>query len=176
MEVCTNSRYASGTIGIVVNEHEVLGCDPVETAASEEEVTTAAPATLMREPITTPPPPSCPQVPSYGPIPALAAPEITPTTAVNRDCVEYDPQRLQHCSLFGLSVLRPFRSYRSGLEVCNIPGSWFLLRHRTVTVEVEGVASGENFDHTRLSKVSRIIICISNVCCRLFQSLLHSVK
>ena len=181
---CAQHDYASGTISIVVNEHEVMGCDPwaVEATTSPRlattalrpattapsEVTTApeematTPAELTTEPVTTmppplppPPPPSCPKVPSYVPnVPALASSTVTPTMAVNRDCVEYNPQALQHCSLFGLSTLRSYRSYRSGLEVCNIPGSWYLLRHRTMTIEVEGMVTGRNSDHTKLSKVS----------------------
>lgn len=145
---------AQATIGQVRNDHDVMGCPEVTLTTDE----------VRTEPVTTPPPPltilTCPRVPPYLPTssaPNLPSPVIHPSTA-NRDCIEYDPRQLQHCSMFGFSSLRPFRSYRSGLEACNVPGSWYLLRHRTVTVEVEGMASGEAADHTIISKVSPIII------------------
>ena len=148
---CT-SQFAQSIIEQLENDHDIMGCDPVQTEPQSETVTTVA--TTTATPVT---PPSCPRVPPFAlnPTTALSSPEIFPTMA-NRDCVEYNPQRLQHCSLFGFSNLRPFRSYRSGLEACNIPGSWYLLRHRTVSVEVEGVASGTAFDHTKLTKVNDV--------------------
>ena len=120
-----------------------------------------------------PPPPPCPNLPPWDiswltqPNPnilTLTAPDMRPTFE-RQDCVEYDPRDLQHCSMFGFSSLRPFQSYRNGLEVCNTPGSWFLLRHRTVTVEVEGLSVGNNLDHTKLSKVSTDLWFVLGKCC-----------
>ena len=151
----------------VVNSHEIMGCpSPVSEEVTTSMVTTAEPTTLVQ----IPPPPPCPKVPTWplsAPIPSMNSAEILPTFA-SHDCVVYEPEELQHCSLFGFSTLRAFRSYRSGLETCNIPGSWYLLRHPTVTVEVEGRASGLDFDHTVLSKVSCYYCssqqCVNGVC------------
>ena len=130
----------------VQNDHDTMNCPPWDTP-TEAGVTT--------EYVTTAPPPSCPAAPPFpGPAPPIfPAADVLPVM-MNPDCIEPDPRQLQHCSLFGYSTLRPFRTYRAGFEACHIPGSWFLLRHRTVSVEVEGVANGENGDHTKLSKVS----------------------
>lgn len=62
--------------------------------------------------------------------------------------------RLRQCSLFMDSQLRAFTSYRGGLETCSLPGTWYLLRHPSLSIEVEGSNLELGSNHTRLTKVN----------------------
>lgn len=170
-EECEADDYSSSTIGTVRNEFEVEGCPPLvtepepTTKAMSTEHTTAESATrsttiepVMTEHATLAPFLGCTvEVPPVGiSTPSLSMAETSPTF-VNHECIHQDEdEELQHCSMFGFSSLRPFpdRLYRSHLETCNIPWPRFLLMHPTMSIEVEGVVSGNDCDYTRLSKVS----------------------
>ena len=162
IEDCENDDLASFSIDTARNDFDILGCPPLPTPSQPATTTEPAATTTIPTvvPMTTEPPAvsTCPiMVPPY--VPGMSAPELTPADVSpaisNPACVVQEgPLELQHCSLFGFSNLRPFQLYSSGLGACNIPGSWFLLKHPAVTVEVEGVVSGEECDHSRLSKVS----------------------
>ena len=98
----------------------------------------------------------CPSVsfPTSDPIVPLGAADTGPVLPVEGSCRAADSDVLQHCSIFTFSHVRPFsRLVTGGIQTCSLPGSWFLLKHKDLSVEVDGEAERKGADYTRLRKV-----------------------
>lgn len=100
-------------------------------------------------------PTQCPSVPelySVNPSVPMSPPNISQISSAP-DCTMH-PSRMEQCSIFMDSQLRAFGAYRNGLEVCSLPGSWYLLKHQSLSIQVEGTSLEPDSNHTRLTKVN----------------------
>lgn len=92
--------------------------------------------------------------PTSDPILPLGAADTDPLQAVEPSCLAADSDVLQHCSIFTFSHVRPFsRLVTGGIQTCSLPGSWFLLKHKDLSVEVDGERERIGDNYTRLRKV-----------------------
>ena len=66
-------------------------------------------------------------------------------------CGIHEYPTLRHCSLFTNSHLRPF--HVDDIRTCMLPGTWYLLNHRDVTIQVTGVSDDIQSSYTRIDKV-----------------------
>lgn len=66
-------------------------------------------------------------------------------------CKKHDYHALRQCSLFTYSHLRQFNGSASS---CLLPGSWYLLKHKDVSIEVSGKIKSNGYGlFTGLDKV-----------------------
>lgn len=103
---------------------------------------------------TTQPPSTCePKLPQNASVIDLGDAVTWPTLSlVNRLCSQHSYKALRHCSLFTYSHLRPFG--QKNIQTCTLPGSWFLLRHSDVIIEVTGgIENNVASSYTKIEKV-----------------------
>ena len=87
----------------------------------------------------------CPQLPST---------TCNPVRAIESASVpSLLPGILQHCSVFSYSHVRPWGAFDSGIGTCSLPGSWFLVKHSSFSIEIEASADSANSPYTKLDKV-----------------------
>ena len=65
---------------------------------------------------------------------------------------------MEHCSALTFSHVRPFKSRHAGILTCSLPGAWYLLRHSTFSVQVEGDARTADSPLTVLRKVGSVLM------------------
>ena len=83
---------------------------------------------------------------------ATVIPDDPPTMhIIVASCPNRVPRALRQCSLYTHSHLRQWGS--SEIHTCSLPGSWYMIKHRDVTVEVTGTAENAQSSFTRLTKV-----------------------
>lgn len=121
--------------------------------------TDTAPTTVTSSQNPSVQPMSCPSVPdvyNVNPSVTMNRPKIEPPSDLPTLCsMPPSPSHaMRQCSLFMDSQLRAFSGYRRGLEACSIPGTWYLLNHRSMSIEVEGTNLEPGSDHTRLTKIN----------------------
>lgn len=104
-------------------------------------------------PTTQPPSPCKPKLPQNASVIDLGEAVTRPTISlVNRLCSQHSYKALRHCSLFTYSHLRPFG--QKNIQTCTLPGSWLLLRHSDVTIEVTGgIENNAASSYTKIEKV-----------------------
>ncbi len=85
----------------------------------------------------------------------LGTPDLHPPPAPS-DCSvsEDDRLTLQHCSMLTYSHLRPFGAYGLGIQLCSLPGSWYMVKHPGFSVEVSADSESVSCPHTLLRKVN----------------------
>lgn len=71
---------------------------------------------------------------------------------INALCKQHSYHALRHCSLFTFSHLRPFE--KDYIETCSLPGSWYLLHHPDVTIEITGGIKNTQSLYTNIDVVS----------------------
>ena len=124
-------------LGLAILDQEALGCNNATNTSNGTSSNC----------------PSVPEVYAVSPAIAMSMADISPKLHPE-ECSMPRVSHLQQCSLFMDSQLRAFDSYRNGLEACSLPGAWFLLRHRSLSVEVEGTNLEPGYNHTRLTKIN----------------------
>ena len=75
----------------------------------------------------------------------------------SRECLLPPSSTMEHCSALTFSHVRPFKYHHSGILTCSLPGAWYLLRHSSFSVEVEGEARAADSPLTVLKKVGRSV-------------------
>lgn len=90
----------------------------------------------------------CPRLPSTTCDPVRS---VEPATVLSSQTDEI----LQHCSVFSYSHVRPWGAYGPRIDTCSLPGSWFLVKHPSFSIEIEASADSANSPYTKLDKVSR---------------------
>ena len=73
-------------------------------------------------------------------------------------CGRHEYPTLRHCSLFAHSHLRPFHA--DDIRTCMLPGTWYLLNHRDVTIQVTGVSDDIQSSYTRIDKAWHFHFCL----------------
>ena len=82
----------------------------------------------------------------------LALPIMHPTDSLsNVLCRQHYYPTLRYCSLFSYSHLHSFGA--DDIQTCSLPGTWYLLKHNDVTIEVTGVSDSIESSLTKLEKV-----------------------
>lgn len=69
---------------------------------------------------------------------------------INALCKPHSYHALRHCSIFTYTHVRQFNGSH---QTCTLPGSWYLLRHSDVIIEVTGGARSDSMTYTRIDKV-----------------------
>ena len=137
---------------------EKNNCSTTETTPTP---TTATPSGPTNENITTEPPTPMDCQPQLLKLPDnsnqvvvedLKMAVTDPKDSLNNPlCKRHEYPTLRHCSLFTNSHLRPFHA--DDIRTCMLPGTWYLLNHRDVTIQITGVSDGIQSSYTRIDKV-----------------------
>ena len=149
--VCDQQFGVSFRVAIAQTDQYNNGC------IEPEEPTTVLPSdnnTTMTA-LDTPSPDLCPSLPNIHHSNlslSMSTADISPSYLPSGECTMTQVDALRQCSLFMDSQLRAFT--RDGLETCSLPGSWYLLRHPSLSIEVEGTSMELGSNHTRLTKVN----------------------
>lgn len=138
----------------------MLGCGGVDTTP-EAPIATATESTVISSPVSTIAGAPCPNIldEAISGVPRMSSavvPLLPETRHHQQLCTapRAHVTSLRQCSLFMDSQLRAFDSYRSGLEACSLPGSWYLFRHPSLSIEVEGENFETGSNHTRLTRIN----------------------
>ena len=153
---CTGIDFAlSAFKSDLSKDYETNNCsdyvNPTPSTTTEMSSTTLVPS---------PPPsvicePELPKVPNESnpiQVEELPRPITVPTDSLkNTLCAQHYYPTLRHCSIFSNSHLRPF--HEETIQTCSLPGSWYLLKHPDITIEVTGVVDSIQSNITRINKV-----------------------
>lgn len=126
-------------------------CAPI---SSPSLITSTTPSSTSSSSMPTPNP-DCPEVSGSSIVELEAA--VTVPLPISRECDLPDSITMEHCSAHTFSHVRPFKGSHSGIQTCSLPGAWYLLRHSSFSVEVEGEAVGADSLLTFLTKVGLAI-------------------
>ena len=106
-------------------------------------------------PSPSPSPTACPAISTDPPVTLDDADTVPCPTS--RECLLPPFSTMEHCSALTFSHVRPFKYHHSGIQTCSLPGAWYLLRHSSFSVEVEGEARAADSPLTVLKKVGRCV-------------------
>ena len=98
---------------------------------------------------------ACPAISTDPPVTLDDADTVPCPTS--RECLLPPSSTMEHCSALTFSHVRPFKYHHSGVLTCSLPGAWYLLRHSSFSVEVEGEARAADSPLTVLKKVGRCV-------------------
>ena len=158
---CGTATLARFYINQKVNSR---GCVPTPTPTPNPTPSLASPSSTPSLPqaspsstsdgLPSPPPTTCPTI-STDPHVTLEDADIVPHST-SRECLPRPrSSTMEHCSALTFSHVRPFKSHHAGILTCSLPGAWYLLKHSTFSVQVEGEASTADLPLTVLKKVGR---------------------
>ena len=82
---------------------------------------------------------------------AVTVPNDPNPNSVLPVCTRFKLRALRQCSLYFHSHLRQWGS--GTIQACSLPGSWYLINHPDVTVEVTAESDNAQSSFTRLTKV-----------------------
>lgn len=147
-----------------LNKHsEKNNCSTTETTPTPTTETPTGPTneTTTNETTTTEPPTPMDCQPQLLSLPGnsnqvvvedLSMAVTNPKDSLNNPlCGRHEYPTLRHCSLFTHSHLRPFHA--DDIRTCMLPGTWYLLNHRDVTIQVTGVNDDIQSSYTRIDKI-----------------------
>ena len=131
-------------------------CSSVQPSLAPSLTTDVSPSpTTEAPPPPSPSPTSCPAISTDPPVTLDNADTVPCPTS--RECLLPLSSTMEHCSALTFSHVRPFKYHHSGILTCSLPGAWYLLRHSSFSVEVEGEARAADSPLTVLKKVGRCV-------------------
>ena len=115
-----------------------------------------SPSTQITEPSRTPGPTCQSKLPKNFTVGDMNGATLHPVLSLtNPLCKKHSYHALRHCSLFTLSHLRSFG--KENIQTCILPGSWYLLHHPDITIEIYGGIKNSKSLYTNIDVVSKSI-------------------
>ena len=150
---CTGASLYRFLINHKLNSKNCLSPQPSLAPSLTTDVSPSP--TTEAPPPPSPSPTSCPAISTDPPVTLDDADTVPCPTS--RECLLPLSSTMEHCSALTFSHVRPFKYHHSGILTCSLPGAWYLLRHSSFSVEVEGEAQAADSPLTVLKKVGRCV-------------------